>query len=108
MKQQEIIKKEWQELMDSGKMPIIEQYETGDDKNHTVKFVLDDFGVGMEWEFLDSDAYENVEPYFDGFLVYRDGLYYLPFSEIETMEYHLHDILELLYANFSEGLLYTI
>lgn len=99
------VKKQWEEMLASGKMPIIEQ-ETAKGLL-TVDFWLSDYGVNFCWSFEDIDSHDfsKVKPYFDGCLKKRGKGYVMSFAEIDRMDYKLDYVLQLIWDNISDGVI---
>ena len=99
------VKKQWKEMLTSGKMPIIEQETTKG--TLTIDFWFSDYGVNFSWNFEDSEDFDCgiVKPYFDGVIQKRGEGYVVTFAEIDRMNYNLDNVLELIWDNVSDGVL---
>lgn len=106
MTYREQVKKDWANMLKRGIMPVIEQYEENGEDNHTVDFGIDDYGVYMSWHFPECEKRDNIKPCFDGEVQKRHGAYYISFAEVDRMGYKLDNVLQLLYENFKDGVLY--
>lgn len=97
------VKKQWEEMLASGKMPIIEQETTKG--LLTVDFWLSDYGVNFSWGFEDGEEFDcgTVKPYFDGCLKKRNGSYVMSFAEIDRVDFNLDMVLQFIWDNVSDG-----
>ena len=99
------VKKQWEEMIKSGRMPITEQETTKGIL--TVDFWLSDYGVNFSWDFENSEEFDCgiVKPYFDGVIQKRGEGYLVTFAEIDRMGYSLDCVLQLIYENVTDGVI---
>ena len=99
------VKKQWEEMIKSGRMPIIEQETTKGIL--TVDFWTSDYGVNFSWDFENSEEFDCgiVKPYFDGVIQKRGEGYVVTFAEIDRMGHSLDCVLQLIYENVTDGVI---
>lgn len=99
------VKKQWEEMIASGKMPIIEQDTIKGIL--TIDFWLSDYGVKFSWDFEDTEEFDCgiVKPYFDRCLKKHNGGYVMSFAEIDRMDFNLDMVLQFIWDNVSDGVL---
>lgn len=104
-KARERVKSQWLEMLDNGKMPMIEEKTTAGFL--TVEFFMSDYGIGFCWSFEDCDDFDcgTVKPYFDGCIKKRHNAYYVSFAEIDRMGYTLDAVLQIIWENVTDGVI---